>query len=633
MPDTIAASGNKQQKVKYFESSFDETVGKILVEKKYLTESELQTYKKACAAQKKRLGTILLENNIVSRRDLYSIILSQMKNKDLPTVLVDEKFISFDELTRIFLIKKGNLRKLGKYLIRSGILSEQNFAHALAKVFDLTCLAPSKLEAVKPFPENIDASFFTTFLTVITNYSPKTKEIEFAICDPSNIGDILNAPQFASFKISFVLTSFSAILKALENICPKNARSVHIDEFNEIEVNEQLAELKNVKSFKKPINFPQNILQVVCDNKNSLIRPLFEILYDAARANATEIHFEAFSDHIKIYIKINGRFFNLDHSIKVENYDYIVAKVKHLGKLDYEEDRIFQISNFAINLSSLRLFVNALTVPALFGENMVLKIISLNNFPKPLESYFKHQKNYCATLRETLAQKSGLVILSSPDSFGLTKLYYTILNEMSRMKLNKKIVSIEKDLICPINDTSQVEYSMVNEPGIKMVHETAINLGAEIIAVNIGHDETGAFEYVQRSLATGALVIITMAEASVEAVINKISQSKQAKDIFSAALCILAAKNVDFICNFCREENCDESVRLAYKVYHGRGCPKCNMTGVGTQSFIFELLAADEKKREALINSLKTKSKTAAPNYDKFDLLINEFSKEGVISI
>ncbi|HPG57384.1 MAG TPA: ATPase, T2SS/T4P/T4SS family [Candidatus Wallbacteria bacterium] len=628
MPNT--ASSEKKQKAKFFEPSFDETVGKILVEKKYLTDAELQNYMKACASQKKRLGTILLENNILSRRDLYSIILSQMKNKDLPTVLVEEKFISFDELTRVFLIKKGNLRKLGKYLITSGILSEQNFAHALAKAFDLTYIAPAKLEAAKIIPDGVDPSFFTTFLTVITKYSPKSKEIEFAICDPSNIGDILNSSFFASYKISFVITSFSAILKALENICPKNARSVPIDEFSEIEVNEQLEEFKSVKSFKRPSNFPQEVLDIITDNKNSLVRPLFEILYDSARVNATEIHFEAFGDHIKIFIKINGRFFNLNHSIKPENYDYIVAKIKHLGKLDYQEDRIFQISNFALNLSSLKLFVNALTVPALFGENMVLKILSLNNFPRPLESYFKHQKNYCARLRDALAQKSGLLILSSPDSFGLTRLYYALLNELSKMNLDKKIVSIEKDMICPLNDIAQVEYSQVNEPSLKMLHEAAINLGADIIATSVIHD-VSAFEHVQKSLATGALVILTMQEPSVESVLNKIASLKQAKDIFSSRLTVMAAKNVDFICNFCREEDCDESVKRACKVYHGRGCPKCHMTGVGAQSFIFETASSEGENKKILLDSLKGKSKMSQLQYDRFELLINEFCREGVI--
>lgn len=628
MPNT--ASGDKKQKAKFFEPSFDDTVGRILVEKKYLSDGELRNYLKECAAQKKRLGTILLENNIVSRRDLYSIILSQMKNKDLPTVLVEEKFISFDELTRIFLIKKGNLRKLGRYLITSGILSEQNFAHALAKSFDLPYIAPAKLETVKTFPDGVDPSFFTTFLTVITKHSPKTKEIEFAVCDPSNIADILNAPAFAAYKMSFVVTSFGAILKALENICPKNARSVHIDEFSEIEVSEQLAELKNVRTFRKPSNFPQSVLDVICDNKNSIIRPLFEILYDSARAGASEIHFEAFSDSVRIFVKINGRFFNLDHSIKAENYDYIVAKVKHLGRLDYEEDRIFQVSNFAVNLSSLRLFVNALTVPALFGENMVLKILSLNNFPKPLESYFKHQKNYSAKVREALSRKSGLIVLASPDAFGLTRFYYTVINEASKLNADKKIVSIEKDLICPLNFISQVEYSMVNEPSLKMVHETAVNLSPDIIATSVPHEED-AFEYVQRSLATGALVIITMHDHSVESVIGKISRSKYAKELLSSLNLVAAGRNVDFICNFCREEDCDESVKRACKVYHGRGCPKCYMTGVGSQSFLFEMLECDDKRREALVDSLKPKAKKAQLEYDRFEVLINELGREGII--
>ncbi len=632
MPNLTA--DDKKRKIKYFESSFDEIVGRILVEKNFLNKDELSFYKRMCSSQKKRLGTVLLENNIVSRRDLYSIILSQMKNKDLPNVLVDEKFISFDELTRIFLIKKGNLRKLGKYLIRSGILSEQNFAVALAKVFDLTYIAPSKFEALKNVPEHIDPSFFTTFLTVLTDFNVKSKEAAFAICDPSNIGDILSAPQFASFKISFVLTSFSAILNALENICPKNARSVPIDEFSEIEAEEEIERFKTVRKIKKPLNFPPEILNVVSDNKNSLIRPLYEILYDSARAGASEIHFEAFSDHIKIFIKINGRFFNLNHSIKVENYDYIVAKVKYLGRLDYEEDRIFQISNFSVNLSSLELFVNALTVPALFGENMVLKVISLNNFPGPLEGYFKYQKNYCSLLRDAISANSGLIVLTSPDSFKLTKFYYTLINEISRMNLNKKIVSFEKDLICPINDVSQLEYTAADDcSGLKAVYETAVNLGAEIVAVNVAHDEPRVFEYADRAVASGALVIITMSAVNVEAALDKISQSKQARNILSSLTCILAAKNVDFICNFCRKENCDESVKRSYKVYHGSGCPKCKMTGVGLQSFIFEMLPPDGGVRSALTDSLKSRHKASSIEYDKFELLINEFSKEGIISI
>jgi len=467
-----------------------------------------------------------------------------------------------------------------------------------------------------------------TFLTVITKYNEKTKDVEFAICDPSNIGDILNSSVFVSYKIKFVVTSFTAIQNALETLYPRNARTVPISEASGIEVDERLEEFKNVKSFRVPSNFPEEIKRIIEDNKNSLVRPLFEILYDSARVGASEVHFEVFSDQLKVFIKINGRFFNLNHSIKPENYEYIVAKVKHMGKLNYSEDRIFQVSNFSLNLSSLKLFVNALTVPSLFGENMVLRLLALNNFPKPLEGYFKYQKSHSQKVREALLAKSGLIVLTSTDWFGLAKFYYSLINELSKMRLDKKIVSIEKDLIYPLNDVSQVEYSLVSEPSLKMVHETAINLGANIIATSVVHDQD-SFEYVQKSLSTDALVIIPMAEPTVGHVIDKLRNSKFARNIMPDLLMIVAAKNVDFICNFCREEDLDQSVIRGYKVYHGRGCHKCHMTGIGSQSFIFETYSPlDARERKGLAGSDEAKEKL---EYDRFEVLTNEFAKEGII--
>jgi len=619
-------------------SPFDDIIAKLLVEKRYLTEEEISGYIADSRAKNKRLGTLLLENNVISRRDLHAMILSQMKNKDLPTILVEEKFISFEELTRVFLMKKGDLRKLGRYLVSSGILSENNLAMSLAKVFGLAFVPPEKLKPVKQLPEGFPDSFFSTFMSVVTKFSEKTKEIEFAICDPSTIGDIINSSIMPDYRIAFSLTTFGAIMGAIDKMFPKNTKNFEFEEFSEIEVLETISEFETVKPVRLASNFPDKILGVISDNHNSRIRPLFEVLYDAARAGASEVHFEAYAEGIKILLKMNGRYFNLDHNITPQNYEYIVAKVKHLSRLNYQDDRMFAEGGFAIGILSLKLFVDALIVPTLFGDNMLLKICALNNFPRPLENFFRYQKQYIKPIRKALEkQGGGIIILSSTDDFKLNKLYYSLLSELSKNAGDRKAVSIEKNIMYPVSDIVQIEYATEGfahavSPDLGELYETSIKMGAGVIASSMIH-EAEAFEYVMRSVSTGALSVFNMNEPDIKALFNKIIAHPLAKDMINNLRLVIAAKNADFICGFCRDEDSDASVEKGFKVYRGAGCPKCNFTGVGEQNFIFEVCEPSAKDLKTLAAAIKNPGKLESVPYDMFGVLTNEFYKEGSIVI
>jgi len=632
---SFPASGRQVSPAK----SFDDIIAGILVEKKYVSAAELDKYRQICAATKKRLGTLLLENNVLSRRDLYALVLSQMKNKDLPTVLVEEKFISFDELTRVFMMKKGDIRKLGKYLVASKILSEENLAESFAKAFDLSYTHPAALKPVKQTPSEIDPSFLTTFLSVITKINEEKKEVEFAICDPSNIGDIVNSNYLVDYRLSFTMTSFSAIQTALEKMFPKNPVKFEFEEFGEIEVRDTIEEFENARPTKSASGFPKRLLEIITDNKNPKVNPLFKLIYDAEREGSSEVHFEAFSDRIKIFFRRANRYFDVRHHITPGDYDYMVAKVKHMSRLNYEEERIFQSGSFTLEISGLKLFVSVLTVPTLFGENMVLRLLPLNHFPKPLDRYFKRQKGLLENIRKVLGL-GGLIFLASNDNFSLTKLYYSLLNDFARKNEGHKIVSIERDIIIPLKNVIQMEYfegsSAVSN--LRTAHEAAINLGADIIASSVVHD-IESFDFVSSTAAVAGTTLLCSSAPGIRALLSRIVTHRNARDIINSTSMILAAKSLNFICQQCREEDRDESVRKGFKVYRGSGmssgktvCPKCGGTGVAEHSFVFEALELKSKERKALFTAIKDPAKVdKAGTYETFEVMANELYREGQI--
>jgi len=335
-------------------------------------------------------------------------------------------------------------------------------------------------------------------------------------------------------------------------------------------------------------------------------------------------------------LKMNGGYFNLDHTITPQNYEYIVAKVKHLCRLNYQDDRMFSEGGFAIGILSLKLFVDALIVPTLFGDNMLLKICPLNNFPRPLENFFRYQKQYIQPIRKALEKTGGgIIILTSTDDSRLNKLYYTILSELSKSIQSRKIVSIEKNIMYPVSDVVQIErtseaYALPVSPDLGELYETSIKMGAGVIASSLVHD-MDSFEHVMKSVSTGALSVLNMKEPDIRTLLNKIIAHPMAKEIIGSIKLVVAAKNVDFICGFCRDEDSDASVEKGFKVYRGTGCPKCNFTGIGEQNFIFEVCEPSTKDIKTLVAAIKNPAKMESFTYDAFDVLINEFYKEGTI--
>ena len=164
------------------------------------------------------------------------------------------------------------------------------------------------------------------------------------------------------------------------------------------------------------------------------------------------------------------------------------------------------------------------------------------------------------------------------------------------------------------------------------IHQTAIGLGADVVASSMTH-EADSFEDVLKSISSGALVFMMMPEPSIRHLLNKITEHKNARVIIASLKLVAAARSVNFICNFCREENREESVKKGFKVYFGRGCQKCHNTGCGDQSFIFEVLDVKSKEQKVMNSAIKDNSKLDNLIYDNFEVLSNEFYKEGLISL
>lgn len=618
--------------------SFEEKVAEILTNKKYLTPAEAADFITQSHKQKRRFGTLLLENNIISRRDLYALILSLMKNKDLPSVLVEEKFISFEELTRVFLMKKGDLRRLGHYLVSSKILSENNFAIALAKVFNLQYVKPESLTISKSFPESLTEEFFTKFLTVVTKYSTEKQEIEFAICDPSAIGDILNSKFAENYNIEFSLTTFSGIYKKLSELFPRKIKNINFEAFSEVYTSEiKFAADNSGHAVKYPAGFPKKLLEVIEENEHEYIRPLFELLYNAERFGANEIHIESHGENkIKVFLKSKNSYFEINHKVSSKNFEYIINKIKHLSKLCYNEERIFQSGSFTIEISGLKLFVKSFTIPTLFGENAILKMVPLNKFPDKFDNFFKFQKEFGKCFIDAFNSPNGLFLFGGLDEMKQLSFYYSILNEISKNKKGVKIISIEKDIIKPVKNVTQIEYTetttTVRDQSIADAYAYAVNSSAGIIFSSIINPYDN-FGNIEKLICDKVFSFFCSNDESVNSILKSVIKSKNAAAIIDNIKYIAAFKNINLICPACKSENFDESVKNGFKVYYGAGCSKCGQSGVKEQPYIFEFLEVTDKQRKILKSALKDPEKLNKIEYAKFEPILNEYYKAGKILV
>ena len=319
------------------------------------------------------------------------------------------------------------------------------------------------------------------------------------------------------------------------------------------------------------------------------------LIQRAVNDGASDIHIEAFRTQSRIRYRIDGLLYEFQ-APKIELHAPMVSRLKVMANLNIAERRMPQDGRIQVFTQGRSVDLRFSSLPGLHGEKVVLRILDKSQAVFDLNGLGMSDTNL-ETLSKLLKTNNGLILVTGPTGSGKTTTLYSALNFLN--SIEKNIVTIEDPVEYQMEIINQNEVRSDIGLGFAKLLKHVLRQDPDIIMVGEIRDRETAEIAVQSAL-TGHLVLSTLhTNDSVGAVIRMIDMGVEPYLLSSALIGVVAQRLVRTICQACRTEsiappNIVERYgwqdRGKIRIARGRGCDQCYDSGYKGRMGIHETL-------------------------------------------
>lgn len=332
-----------------------------------------------------------------------------------------------------------------------------------------------------------------------------------------------------------------------------------------------------------------------------------DILDKAALQKASDIHIEPFENIITIRFRIDGQLKKIKE-FPINIYPYLSSVIKLEMSMDITEKRIPQDGRVDMILNNDEIDIRASSMPTVYGEKIVLRILNRNSFIKEKEE-LGFSKNAIEKINNMINKNRGILLITGATGSGKTTTVYSLLNEL-RYK-NKNIMTIEEPVEYKMEGINQTPVSRKNGISFESGLRSILRQDPDIIMLGEIRDLETA-KMAIRAATTGHLVISTLHTNDAISSISRLIDMEIPPYLISESLIgVISQRLVRKVCPTCSKEIVKDN-RVTRKV--AVGCESCNDGYIG-RTAIYEILEIDDNIRESIkrmngYNEIKELAKT-----------------------
>lgn len=522
---------------------------------------------------KLKLGELLVYAGKISEQELQSALGIQSKSgKKIGEVLVDEKFISEDDIIEVLEFQLGIPHvDLDKYNIN--------------------------LDVANLIPENIVRRY------ELIAIDRRDDLLIVAMVDPLNIFALDDVKLYVKSDIQPVISTKDKVLKAIDRY------------YSEVTTEKVLKEFEGKYT---PTNFEDvEEEEEIGVTSAPIVKLLNSIIEQAVRDRASDIHIEPCEENIRIRFRIDGDLGEI-MSLPRTSLSAIITRVKIIGKMNIAEKRIPQDGRVEDKINNRDIDMRISTLPTVYGEKVVIRLLDRSNFMFTKEALGFSERDL-EKFDEILAQPYGMILVTGPTGSGKSTTLYTVLQELNQIE--KNIITIEDPVEYKLQGINQVQVNpkagLTFASGLRSV----LRQDPDIVMVGEIRDSETAKMAIRASI-TGHLVLSTLhTNDSPSTVARLVDMGIEPYLVSTAIIGIVSQRLVKLLCEKCKlsyEASYLEKKILAIDedekliLNKAIGCSSCNK-GYKGRAAVHELMPVNESIRrlidqEANIDELRGKA-------------------------
>jgi type IV pilus assembly protein PilB len=520
----------------------------------------------------------------------------------LGTILVDMGYLDEEGLWKVLEEQKKGSELIGRVAVRLGVATEDQVMKALAEQLGMKIVKLAELTIPAEATEQVNESMAQAFKVVPVAVSKKDKSVTVAMAEPQNPATLDSLRSFLGVDVKGVIAPEKDVLSAIERVYAGKQESIQ-DVVKQIEQDKGLSQYQHRNENTIDLEAIEEMAEA------APVRKLLNmVLLLAIKDKASDIHFEPFEEEYKMRYRVDGVLYELVPPPR-HLAPAIASRIKVMANLDIAERRLPQDGRIELNIGGNSVDIRVSTLPTLFGESVVLRILDRTVVQLDLEKVGM-AADTLKKWREVIHKPNGIVLVTGPTSSGKTTTLYATLNELNNIE--DKIITTEEPVEYDIDGLIQVPINP--DIGVTFANclRSILRQDPDKILVGETRDLETAEISIQASL-TGHIVFTTLHTNDAPSAVTRLRDMGLPTFLITATVeAMLAQRLVRKLCANCRTEftpSPEIAMELGMtpeeaaqkKFYYGRGCERCNNTGYKGRMGIFELVIMNEELRDMIV--------------------------------
>ena len=515
--------------------------------------------------------------------------------RNLVATVADASPAQFDDWRKSWraAVDAGSAEPLLTFVARERGVAEDVFIQKLA-----TALGWPYLELPKLTIENEVRGKISTkiaFQYFVMPVAINNGVLQIAVSDPFDAA-MMNAVRFdAKMPVSFALATRNEIEKALKKYYGVGAET--LDEMGEGEPMElELAYDKEITEG---------------DQEASVIKFVNQIIWEAFKDRATDIHFEPQEDELRIRNRVDGILHQIPLPPTLKRFQSaIISRIKVMSGMNISEKRLPQDGRINVRIKGEEIDIRVSTVPTVYGESVSLRLLTRGKIFLSLDKlgFSKLEED---AIREIIVKPHGIFLVTGPTGSGKSTSLYAFLSAIN--SVHKRIITIEEPVEYELKGINQIavrsDIGLTFAMGLRHILRQDPNV---VMVGEIRDSETA--DIAIRASLTGHLVFSTLhTNDSPSAFTRLTDMGIEPFLIASSVEAVQAQRLVRTICPHCKTEqkvDHDYLRKIGFpeadigtaKIWHGAGCENCRQQGYQGRKGIYELLIVTEALRPLIMN-------------------------------
>ncbi len=518
--------------------------------------------------------------------------MEEFTHRTLEQLLIEQGRITQDDLRKVRRLQQERGERLERLLLDLGFISEEDLLPLLSTYLGIETIHRRDFPTA-PLPlGNLNLKFLKH--AKVLPLAQTNGTLTVAMSDPADYYTIQGLELATGLQIEPRLARERDVLEALETIYGGG------DAAGGATAETADTELEIFSDDEEDVNHLRDLA-----SEAPVIRFVNLLISRAVEQRASDIHIEPFENELKVRYRIDGVLHDVEAPAR-RLQAAIVSRVKIMSKLNIAERRLPQDGRIKLRLMGREIDLRVSTLPTLYGESVVLRILDRSSIVVTLGS-LGFPEDTLALFDRLITKPYGMILVTGPTGSGKTTTLYGALDKINSP--DKKIITIEDPVEYQLFGVNQIhvkpQIGLTFANGLRSI----VRQDPDVIMVGEIRDAETAEIAIQAAL-TGHLVFSTLHTNDAAGAVSRLLEMGVEDYLLASSLLgVLAQRLVRKVCEKCRRSaEITPTVQRELggdggpvQVYEGTGCEDCSQTGYRGRSGIFELLLMNDVIRPLIL--------------------------------